>query len=125
MTHNLWNRVRPLETLAGLGVNEYRAWCPVDALRPSEMIGTEQYGRADLGVCKAVSARRGVIGDLAVQRITGVITASLSETDGARSVHRDVAKTDHRTSFEIGFDGPIMIPNWTSFFPPVALSFRC
>src|SRR5271156_5138945 len=110
MTHNLGNRVRPLETLAGLGVKEYRTWRPIDALRPSEMIGTEQYERADLGFCKAVSARRGVISDLAVQRITGVIPASLPETDGGHSVHRDGAKTDHRTPFEIGFEGPSMIP---------------
>ena len=28
--HNLRNDVRPLEPLAGLGVKEYRAWCPKD-----------------------------------------------------------------------------------------------
>jgi hypothetical protein len=71
-----------------------------------------------------VSARRGVISDLAVQRITGVITASLPESGGACSVHRDVAKTDHRTPSEIGFEGPSMIPNWASFFPPLAMLFR-
>ena len=77
-------------------MKEYRAWCPIDTVWPSEMIETEQYGCADLGVCKAVSARRRVIGDLPMQRITGVIPASLPETDGALSVHRDIAKTDHR-----------------------------
>jgi hypothetical protein len=103
MTHNLWNDARLLKTLAGLGVKEYRAWCPIDTVRPSEMIGTEQHGRADLGVCEAVSARRWVISDLAMQRITGVITASLPETDGARSVHWNAAKTDHRTAFEMEY----------------------
>jgi hypothetical protein len=61
MTHNLRNDVRPLETLAGLGVKKDRTWCPIDATRPSEMIGTQQHGCADLGFCKAVSARCGVI----------------------------------------------------------------
>ena len=79
MTHDLWNGVRPLETLAGLGVKEYRAWCPIDAMRPSEMIGTEQHGCADCGFCEAMSAGRWVIRDLAVQRITGVITARVRE----------------------------------------------
>jgi hypothetical protein len=65
------------------------------------MIGTEQHRHADLGVGEAVSAGRGVLGDLPVQRITGVITASVSETNGARSVHRDAAETDHRMAFEI------------------------
>jgi hypothetical protein len=82
MTHDLRNDVRPLETLTRLGMKEYRAWRPINTMRPSKMIGTEQYGHADLGFCKAVSARRGVIGDLAMQRITGVITTSLPETDG-------------------------------------------
>ena len=68
---------------------------------PSEMIGTEQHGRTDLGVWKAVSAGREVIGDLPVQRITGVIVASVPETYGARGVHRDAAETDHRMAFEI------------------------
>jgi hypothetical protein len=96
ITHNLRNGIRLLETLAGLGVKEYRAWCPIDTMGPSEMIRTEQYGRANLGICKAVSAGRGLIGDLAMQSITGVITASLPEPDGVCSVHRDAAKTDHR-----------------------------
>jgi hypothetical protein len=96
MTHNLRNDVRPLETLAGFGVKEYRAWCPIDTMRPSKMIRTEQHGRTDLGFGKAVSARRGVIRDLAMQRITGIITASLPEPDGARSVHWNAAKIGHR-----------------------------
>ena len=74
MTNNLRNDVRPLEALARFGVKEYRTWCPIDTMRPSEMIGTEQYGYADLGFCKAVSARRRMVGDLAIQRITGVIS---------------------------------------------------
>jgi hypothetical protein len=61
------------------------------------MIRAEQYGRANLGFCEAVSAGRRVIGDLAMQRIAGVTMASLPEADGARSVHRNAAKTDHRT----------------------------
>jgi len=117
MTHNLWNGVRSLETLTRLGVKEYRAWRPVDTVRPSEMIGTEQYGRADLGFCKAVSARRGVIGYLAVQRITGVITASLSEPDGASGIHRDPAKTDHRLPFEIRYGGAEYHLNFAGFLP--------
>ncbi len=96
MTHNLRNGIRLLETLAGPGVKEYRAWPPIDTMGPSEMIGTEQHGGADLGFCEAVSARRWVIRDRAVQRITGVIAASLLETDGARGVHRNAAKTDYR-----------------------------
>jgi hypothetical protein len=63
MTHNLGNDVRSLETRVGLGTKEYRAWCPIDTMRPSEIIGTEQHGRADLGFCEAVSARRSVIRD--------------------------------------------------------------
>jgi len=86
MTHNLRNDVRLLKTLAGLGVKENRAWCPIDAMRPSEMIRTEQHGRTDLGFGKAVSARRGVIRDLAMQRITGIITASLPEPEGTVSI---------------------------------------
>jgi hypothetical protein len=81
------------------------------------MIGTEQYGRADLGFCKAVSARRGMIGYFAVQRITGVITASLSEPDGASSVHRDAPKTDHRLPFEIRYGGAEYHPNFAGFLP--------
>src|ERR1700730_4437493 len=88
MTNNLRNDVRPLETLAKFSVNEYRTWCPIDTLRPSEMIRTEQH---------AGSAKRGVIRDPAMQRIPGIITASLPEPDGARSVHWNAAKTDHRT----------------------------
>jgi hypothetical protein len=107
ITYNLRNGIRLLETLAGLGVKEYRAWCPVDPMGPSEMIRTQQYRRANLGICKAVSAGRGVIGDLAMQRITGVITASLPETDGARSVHWNVAKTNHRTAFEMTYEGRV------------------
>jgi hypothetical protein len=42
-----------------------------------------------------------VLGDLPVQRITGVITASVPETDGAGSVYRDAAETNHYTAFEI------------------------
>jgi hypothetical protein len=60
MTHNLRNDVRPLETLAKFSVKEYRTWCPIDTMRPSEMIRTEQHGSADLGFSKAVSARRGM-----------------------------------------------------------------
>src|SRR6266446_4220492 len=123
MTNNLGNDVRPLEPLAGLGVKEYRTWCPIDTMRPSEMIGTEQYGRANLGICKAVSAGRGVIGDLAMQRITSVITVSLAEPAGACRVHRDAAKTDHRTAFEMRYDCRSMMPDRMSFFPPIALLF--
>jgi hypothetical protein len=42
-----------------------------------------------------------VIGDIAMQKITSVITTSLAETDGTRSVHWNAAKTDHRTPFEV------------------------
>ena len=80
-------------------------------MRPSEMIGAEQHGGADLGFCEAVSAGCGVIRDFAMQKITGVITASLPEPDGARSLHRDAAETDHRTAFEMSYEGPNMIPN--------------
>ena len=93
-------------------------------MRPSEMVGTEQHRRTDLGFCEAVSARRWVIGDLPMQSITCVITASLPEPAGARSVHRDAAKTDHRAAFEMSYRGPSMIPDWVSFFPLVALLFR-
>ena len=117
MAYNLWNQVRVLEALAGLGVKEYRAGCPVDTMRPSEMIGTEQHGSTDLRFCEAVSARRWVIRELAMQRITGVVTASLPETDGARSVHRDAAKTNHRTAFEMSYRGPSMIPGLGVFLP--------
>jgi hypothetical protein len=115
--YDLGNDVRLLKTLAGLGVKENRAWCPIDTMRPSEMIGTEQHGRADLGLCKAVSARRGVIRDRAVQRITGVVTASLPETDGPPSIHRDAAKTNHRTAFEMSYKGPSMISRLGVFLP--------
>jgi hypothetical protein len=54
------------------------------------MMRTEQNGRTDLGVCEAVSARRGVLGDLPVQRITGIIATGVPETDGTRGVHWDV-----------------------------------
>ena len=104
MTNNLRNAVRLLETLAGLGMKEYRTWCPIDTVRPPEMVGTEQDCRADLGFREAVSARRGVIRDLAMQRITGVITASLPETDCTRSVHGDAAETDHRAAFEMRYE---------------------
>ena len=107
MTNNLRNDVRPLETLAKFSVNEYRTWCPIDTMRPSEMIRTEQHGSADLGFSKAVSARHGVIRDPAMQRITGIIKASLPEPDGARSVHWNAAKTDHRTPFEVRYEGRI------------------
>jgi hypothetical protein len=117
MPHNLGNGVRPLEPLAGLGVKEYRTWCPIDPMRPSEMIGTEQYGHADLRFREAVSAGRWVIRDLAMQRITGVITASLPETNGARSVHRDATKTDHRTPFEIRYEGAEGDPKLAVFLP--------
>src|SRR5436190_14686263 len=102
MPHNLGNDVRPLEPLAGLGVKENRARRPIDPMRPSEMIGAEQHRHTDLRFCEAVSARRGVIRDHAMQRITGVITASLPEPDGTRSVHWNAAKTDHCTLFEVG-----------------------
>jgi hypothetical protein len=69
------------------------------------MIRTEQHGNADLRFCKTVSARRWVIGDLAMQRITSVVTASLPKTDSARSVHRDAAKTNHRKTFEMSYRG--------------------
>jgi hypothetical protein len=87
------------------------------------MIRTEQHGSADLGFSKAVSTRRGVIRDPAMQRITGIITASLPEPDGARSVHWNAAKTDHRTPFEVRYEGSSMISNRVSFFPPIALLF--
>ena len=103
MTHNLRNDVRLLETLAGLGVEEYRAWSPIDTVRPSEMIGTEQHRRTDLRFYEAVSAGCGVIRDLAMQRITGIITASLPEPEGTRSVHWNAAKTDHRMAFEMEY----------------------
>src|SRR5205823_3156668 len=67
MTHNLRNEIGALEALARLSVKEYRAWCPVDSVRPAEMIGAEQNGRTNLRFCKAVSAGCGVIGDLAMQ----------------------------------------------------------
>ena len=123
MTHDFRNDVRPFEKFAGFGVKEYRTWCPIDTMRPSEMIGTEQHRRTDLRFCEAVSARRGVIGDLVMQRITGIITASLPEPDGARSVHWNAAKTHHRTPFEVRYEGSSMISNRVSFFPPIALLF--
>src|SRR5215472_17231204 len=104
MTNNLRNAVRLLETLAGLGMKEYRAWCPIDTVRPPEMVGTEQDCRADLGFREAVSARRGVIRDLAMQRITGVITACLAEANCALSVHRDATKTVHSSTFKMRYD---------------------
>ena len=107
MTYNLWNDFCLLETLAGLGVKEYRAWCPIDTVRPPEMVGTEQDCRGDLGFREAVSARRGVIRDLVMQRITGVITANLPETDCTRSVHGDAAETDHRAAFEMRYEGRV------------------
>ena len=124
MTDNLGNDVRLLETLAGLGVKEYRTWRPIDTMGPSEMIGTEQHGRADLGFCEAVSARRWVIGDLPMQSITCVITASLPEPTGARSVHRDAAETDHRTAFEMSYEGRSMIPRSGIFLPAVCSFIR-
>jgi len=74
-------------------------------MRPAEMVGTQQHDRADLGFREAVSARRWVIRDLVMQRITGVITTSLPEPNGARSVHGDAAKTNHHTPFEISDTG--------------------
>ena len=74
-------------------------------MRLSEMVGTEQHGRTDLGVCEAVSAGRWVIRDPAAQIITGVITASATETYGARGVHWDAAETDHCTAFEMSYGG--------------------
>jgi hypothetical protein len=62
-----------------------------------------------------------VIGDLAMQKITSVITTSLAETDGTRSVHWNAAKTDHRTPFEVRYEGSSMISIRVSFFPPLAL----
>jgi hypothetical protein len=47
MTHDLRNKAQLLGTLAGLGVKEYWAWCPIDTMRSSEMIGIEQHGSAD------------------------------------------------------------------------------
>jgi len=105
------------ETLARLGMEENRAWCPINTMRPSEMVGTEQHRRTDLGFCEAVSARRWVIGDLPMQSITCVITASLPKPTGARSVHRDAAKTNHRTAFEMSYRGPSMIPGLGVFLP--------
>ena len=96
MKHNLRDDACPVEALARLGVEEYRTWRPIDTMWPSEMIGTEQYGRADLGFCEAVSARRWVIRDLVMQRITGVITASLPEisSNGGRASYRAVPDGD-------------------------------
>jgi hypothetical protein len=117
MTNNPWNGVRPLEALARFVVKEYRTWCPIDTMRSPEMIRTEQHGSADLGFSKAVSARRGVIRDPAMQRIIGIIRASLPEPDGARSVHWNAAKTEHRTAFEMRYDRPKYDPGWGVFLP--------
>ena len=76
-------------------------------MRPSEMIGTEQYDRIDLGICEAVSAGRGMLGDPPVQRITGVIAASVPETNCTRRIHRDAAETNHRTTFELSYEGRV------------------
>jgi hypothetical protein len=65
-----------------------------------------------------------VIGDLPMQRITGVITASLPKPAGTRSVHRDAAITGHHTAFEMRDHHRSMIPDWMSFFPPVAFLFE-
>jgi len=51
------------------------------------MIGAEQQWCTDLGFCKAVSARRRMVSDLAMLEIPGVITASLPEPDCALGVH--------------------------------------
>jgi len=96
MADNLRNDVRPLETLARFGVHKYRTWCPIHTIWPPEMIGAEQQWCADLGFCKAVSARRRMVGDLAMQEIPGIITASLPESDCALGVHWDAAETHHR-----------------------------
>src|SRR5215472_13427932 len=88
------------------------------------MVGTEQHGRTDLGVCEAVSARRGVPNDVSVQRITGVITASVPETYGARGVHWDAAETDHCTAFEMSYGGPSMISRSGIFLPAVCFLIR-
>jgi len=121
MTYNLRYGVHPLETLAGLGMKEYRAWRPVDAVRPAEMIRTAQYRRADLGFCEAVSAGRGVTSDHAMQWIAGVITAGLPEAYGALRIHWDAAKTDHPTPPIQTMEEASMIAIWVSLFPPIAL----
>jgi hypothetical protein len=105
VTHNIRDEIRLIKTLAGLVVNEYRARCPIDAMRLAKMIGAEQYRCSDLGFRKTVSAGCGAIGDLAKQQIAGVITARLPEPDGARSVHWDAAKTDHWTPSDIKYGG--------------------
>jgi len=88
------------------------------------MVGTEQHGRTDLGVREAVSARRGVLDDPSVQRITGVIAASAPETYGARGVHRDAAETNHSTAFEMSYGGPSMILRSGIFLPAVCFLIR-
>jgi hypothetical protein len=85
------------------------------------MIRTEQYGRADLRFCKAVSAGRGVIDGHAMQRIAGVITAGLPKAYSARRIHWDTAKTDHRTPPISSMKEGSMIAIWVSLFPPIAL----
>jgi hypothetical protein len=97
---------------------------PIHTMRPPEMIGTEQHGCADLGFCKAVSARRRMVGDLALQKITGVITASIPEPDCALGVHWDAAEAHHVTAFDVRYDRRSMIPDGVSFFPPIAFLFR-
>jgi hypothetical protein len=100
------------EGIPGLVSNRHHAAFRNDRNRATQVSGSE--------ILQGGVGRDRVIGDLAMQRITGFITVSLSETDDARSVHRDVTKTDHRTPFEIRYEGPSMIPNWVSLFPPVA-----
>src|SRR3984893_17935566 len=119
MTNNLRYGVHPLETLAGLGMNEYRAWRPVDAVRPAEMIRTEQYGRADRGFCEAVSAGRGVIGDHAMQWLAGVGAAGLPKAYSDRRNHWDAAKTDPRTPPISSTEEGSMIAIWVSLFPSI------
>ena len=46
---NLRDDVGLRESPARLRMNKYRAGGPIDANRPAEMIGAEQYGRADRG----------------------------------------------------------------------------
>jgi hypothetical protein len=103
--HNLRNDVRPLEPLAGLGVKEYRTWCPIDPAFRNDRNRATQAHRSE--ILRGSVGRGGVIRDLAMQRITGVITASLPETNGARSVHRNASKTDHRSTFEMSYQSRV------------------
>jgi len=95
------------ERIPGLVSNRHHAAFRNGRNRATQVSGSE--------ILQGSVGRDRVIGDLAMQEITGVITVSLQETDGARSVHRAVAKNDHRTPFEMRHEGLSMIPNWVSF----------